>query len=132
METLTVVLAVLLAATAVALVWSLLQRQRLIAERDLARARLADEERTKESFQTMASEVLRTSNEEFLRLAKESMASGKAETVAELERRKAGLDQLVKPIQEALVRTNEELRRVGQGQTGLVEQVKSISSASTE
>ena len=132
METLTVVFAVLFVAASFALVWALLDRQRLASQRDLAQARLADEERTRDSFQTVASQVLRTSNEEFLRLAKESMASGRAETVAELERRKSGFDELVKPIQEALVRTNDELRRVGQGQTGLIEQVKHISSASSE
>ena len=132
METLTVVLAVLLLLAVFGLVLALLERQRLISERDLARGRLADEEATKQSFQAMATDVLRSSNEEFLRLAKETMATGKAETAAEIDKRRASLDELVGPIKEALTRTNEELRRVGQGQTGLVEQVKSISSASQE
>lgn len=132
METLTVVLLVLLVLAVLGLVKLGLERQRLIGERDLARARLSDEENAQRSFQAVAGEVLRNSNEEFLRLAKEAMASGKAEAVAEVDQRKARIDELVRPIQEALARTHDELRRVGQGQVGLIEQVKGISSASQE
>ena len=39
-----------------------------------ARARLSDEERVRAGFQAVAGDVLRTSNAEFLRLAKETLA----------------------------------------------------------
>lgn len=132
METLTVVLAVLLACSLVGVVLLLLERVRLAGERDLARARLADEERSQQAFRALAGDALRASSEEFLRLARESMAAGKAETVAEVERRQQTLDQVVRPIQEALARTHEELRRMGAGQSGLVEQVRAVQSANQE
>ena len=132
METLTVALAVVCVLSLAGIVRLWFERQRLIVERDLARARLIDEGTAQRAFQALAGDVLKSSNEEFLRLAKETLAAGRAETVAEVDQRKASLDQLVRPIQEALARTHDELRRVGAGQTGLVEQVKSISTASQE
>ena len=132
METLTVSLAVLCVLAVAAVVVLLVDRQRLKGERDLARARLGDEERTRETFEAMAGNVLRSSNEEFLRLAKETMAAGRAETAAEAQRGKARLDELVAPIREALARTHAELRRVGESHTGIVEQMKGVSRASQE
>lgn len=126
MDALTITFAVLALLGLVGVLWLLAERSRLLAERDLARARIADEERARESFEAVAGSVLRSSNEEFLRLAKEAIAAGRSEATAVLDQRKTAVDELVKPIREALHRTHEELKQMGKERAGLHEQVRNV------
>jgi len=60
-------------------------RTRLVIERDVARARIQDSENMRVGFQAVAGEVLRNSNSEFLKLAKESMSSNSSAALAQMD-----------------------------------------------
>ncbi len=120
----------ILALLALALCAFLLrERYRLIAERDVARARLADEAEGRARFSAVAGEVLQSSNAEFLRLAKEVLATRETHALAEIDKRRLAVDELVQPIREALERTTKEIAQVGQGHASLREQVQLMHRA---
>lgn len=104
--------------------WLMRERYRLIAERDVARARLADEADGRLRFAAVAGEVLQSSNVEFLRLAKEVLATRETHALAEIDKRRLAVDELVQPIRDALERTTREVAQVGQGHASLSEQVQ--------
>jgi DNA recombination protein RmuC len=112
--------------------WLVRERMRLANERELARARQGDLEATRTTFQALAAEALRASNEEFLRLAQTAFAVQRSEAAAELERRKQAVDQLVAPVAKALERTQQSLEQVGRDQAGLREQVVRMSQANQD
>lgn len=132
MEPLEVLLLVIAVIAGVVALWSLRERLRLTAERDLARARVSDDELTRESFQAMAGEVLKSSNEEFLRLAKQTLAVKETEAVAEMQRRHQAVDELIKPISRALEDTHRHLRQTTKDNAGLREQVQFMNQSSSE
>lgn len=108
------------------------ERSRLRGERDVAQAKLSDEERMRESFKALASDALRGVNEQFLALANQNFATHKAEASADLDKRKLAVDQLVKPIQEAILKTQERLEAVGKDHAGLRQQIVGVQQASLE
>jgi len=112
--------------------WLLRERWRLAAEAELARRRDQDLEGARASFQALASEALRSSNEEFLRLAQTAFAAQRTEAVAELEKRRAAVDQLIAPVAKALEKTHASLEQVGRDQAGLRAQVMGMTQASQE
>ena len=132
MDAVTTTLLVLLAIGLVAILALLRDRYRLTAERDLARARLSDEERLRSGFQAVAGDVLRNSNAEFLRLAKETLSARESGALAEMDKRRAAFDQVVGSIQRAVERTHEELRRAEKDSAGLREQVVRMTASSRE
>jgi len=104
-------------------VWLLRERFRLTAERDVARSerdaraeqlrqRDADQTRLKETFNALAADALRSSNEQFLNLAKESFKAEREHAKGELEQRKGAIENLVKPIRERLEKTDATLQRI--------------------
>ena len=125
----TIVLAVLLAAALVVCGWLLRERYRLLAARSLAEARLADQLATRETFRSLAGDALRSSNEEFVKLAKEAMTAKQTEAVAEMDKRREAVDHLLGPIQEQIKRTHEELQRAGRDRAGLREQIDHMTAA---
>lgn len=74
-----------------ALVWWILHRRE-----GATQARLQD------TFKAMASDALRNSNEEFLRLAQQTLEKHIAQASGDLELRKKAVEDLVKPIGESL------------------------------
>ena len=132
MDPLTITLGALALLGLSAGLWLLRERYRLTAQRDVARARLSDEERIKAGFQVVAGEVLRTSNEEFLRLAKESLAAKETSALAEMDKRREALDRLIKPIQHAVEATHHQLRSVEKDHAGLREQVLQMTKSNRE
>jgi DNA recombination protein RmuC len=115
-----------------ACLWLLRERWRLAAERELARARLSDLDANRASFQALAGEVLRHSNEEFLRLAQASFAAQRSEATAEIDRRRRALDELIVPMAEALARTNHSLDQVGKDNAGLRGEVARMHQSNQE
>src|SRR5262245_53901543 len=112
----------LLVALVLALVvcaWLLRERWRLQSEAALVRGRQSDLEQARASFQALAGEALKSSNEEFLRLAQTAFAAQRSEAAAELEKRKAAVDALIAPVAKALERTHQSLEQVGRDQAGL-------------
>jgi len=91
-----------------------------------------DAKRTLEqTFEALAGKALRSSNESFLQLAKESLETVLAEGKGDLQKRQQAVDELVKPLMESLnryeghVRALEESRQKAYG--SLEEQIKSLN-----
>jgi len=96
--------------------WLLIQRARLITERDHAAQRAEDlqqdEQRVRERFQALAGEALKSNSEQFIQLARQSLQADKERAKGELEQRKAAIENLVKPISEKLEKTDQTLQRI--------------------
>lgn len=97
-----------LALVLLACAWLLRERYRLAAAKTLAEGRQSDLEATKTAFQALASESLRHSNEEFLRLAQTAFTAQRTEATAELEKRRLAVDQLIAPVAKALEKTDRK------------------------
>src|SRR5262245_46485549 len=122
-----IALSLALAALLIACAWLVRERWRLAGEKALIQGRQDDQEAARASFQALASEALRASNAEFLRLAQTAFAAQKNEAAVELERRRAAVDALIAPMAEALKRTHQSLEQVGRDQAGLRAQVLEMS-----
>jgi DNA recombination protein RmuC len=116
MTALAVVLAIALLAAGAWIVVLLGRISKLASERDLARERGGDLERNaaqlKDSFRALAGESLQQTSEQFLRLAEQKLSAQQSSAVAEMDKRKTLVDQLIQPIGEALKKTQEELRKI--------------------
>jgi DNA recombination protein RmuC len=69
----------------------------------------------KDTFNAMATEALNTNNEQFLRLAKESLGQFHIKAEGELEKREKAVENLVKPIRDALEKTEKQVERMESG-----------------
>lgn len=63
----------------------------------------------KDTFNALAAEVLRGTNAEFIKLAQEKLGNVQKEASADLGRRQLALDELVRPIREALAGVDKKL-----------------------
>ncbi|MFM9995183.1 MAG: DNA recombination protein RmuC [Phycisphaerales bacterium] len=63
----------------------------------------------KETFSAAAGEALKMSRDDFLALAKKAFEAERATGVAEMEKRRTAVDELIKPMAEALKRTEDKL-----------------------
>ncbi len=98
------------------------QRLRATAEKDAEsqRANLAEQRRLlddaqvklREAFQSLAGEVLKSSNNQFMELAKSKFDSLQKEAVGDLEQRKMAIQSMVDPLQTALKDLRSEVSRV--------------------
>lgn len=127
-----IALGIALAAALLACAWLLRERWRIAAEKELALGRQSDQEQVRTTFQALAGEALRASNEEFLRLAQTSFAVQRTEAAAEMERRHRAVDDLIGPMAEALKRTHQSLEQVGRDQAGLRAQVVEMSQSNSQ
>ncbi len=66
----------------------------------------------KDSFNALASEALQSNNSQFLRLAKENLEQFHIKAEGELEKREKAVENLVKPIREALDKTESQVRKM--------------------
>ncbi len=131
---------ILLAAAALALLVLLINAWRrvdtLAAERAALAGRMADRDadqgRLQEAFEALSARALRSSNEEFLRLAAEHLDKRRTQAAADLDQRKSAIDSLVKPIGDALRRAEEHLGKVEQGNAGLAARLRDMLAASGE
>jgi DNA recombination protein RmuC len=69
----------------------------------------------KDTFNAMATEALNSNNEQFLRLAKESLGQFHIKAEGELEKREKAVENLVKPIRDALEKTEKQVERMESG-----------------
>ncbi len=81
-----------------------LEEQRKLLEE--AKQRLSD------SFKALSSEVLGSQSESFIKLAKETFGTLRAEADGDLVKRQEAIDGLVKPLQDALERYESEIRQI--------------------
>jgi DNA recombination protein RmuC len=87
----------------------------------------------KESFNSLAGDALKHSNAQFLELAKQAFEKHHERTNASVEEKQKAVDALLKPIQEALKKTDEKLgamekERVG-AYEGLLAQVRQMQES---
>ncbi|WP_062209072.1 DNA recombination protein RmuC [Demequina oxidasica] len=102
-------------------------------ERYVARV-TADQAALKEQFKSLASDVLKSNNEQFLEVAGERIKRAQQVSDAELAKREESVKQLVEPMAKALddVRrqTTEADKARAEGQSTLSEQVRQMVAAS--
>lgn len=88
--------------------------------------------RMQETFKSLAAEALGQSTQEFLKLAGERLRSQQQAGAADIEARKQGIEQLLKPIADALKRTDEKLgameEKRAEAYGGLMEQVRQMAA----
>jgi DNA recombination protein RmuC len=105
--------------------------RRMIAERDVVMQNLNTT--MKDSFATMANAALRNNNEQFLHLARENLGTFQARADSELGKREQAVENLVKPIREALERNEQQARRMEaerhEAQGALTRQLEMISAS---
>ncbi|MEX0899916.1 MAG: DNA recombination protein RmuC [Gammaproteobacteria bacterium] len=80
----------------------LVQQRQVKSERDA-------KELLRESFRSLAAESLNSNNEQFLKLAEENLKKFQSEARSELELKEKSIESLVKPINEALKKTAEQI-----------------------
>jgi len=108
---------------------------------DRAEAKLTD------TFKALSADALRVSSEQFLQLAKSSLATQTEEARGEIEKRKAAIENLVKPVADTLgkfemrigeiekiregayAELKEQVRALGEGQLGLQRETASLVRA---
>ena len=106
-----------------------------------AEAKLTD------TFKALSADALRDSSEQFLHLAKSALATQSEEARGDIEKRKAAIDNLVKPVAESLgkfefrigeiekaregayAELKEQVRALGEGQLGLQRETASLVKA---
>ncbi len=85
-----------------------------------------------DTFSALSSAALKSSNEEFLNLAKESLGKILSETKGKLGEHQTAIDGLIKPLQDALKRYEEQITQIEskrrQDYGGLEEQLRLIMS----
>ncbi len=126
-------------------------RSRLEAEIKAAAEKQALLERAEsklsDTFKALSADALRVSSEQFLQLAKSSLATQTEEARGEIEKRKTAIENLVKPVAESLgkfelrigdiekaregayAELKEQVRALGEGQLGLQRETASLVKA---
>ncbi|GAB4348358.1 MAG: DNA recombination protein RmuC [Gammaproteobacteria bacterium] len=64
----------------------------------------------RESFIALSTQALRSNNEEFLKLARENLQQFQIQARADLTQKEQAIESLVKPIREALEKTEQQVR----------------------
>ena len=102
------------------------EQKRLLEE---AKARLT------EAFRALAGDVLKSSNEDFLRLAEQRFKTLTQEAAGELEARKTAVGALVQPLQQALAAYQQEARGLEEKRlreiSGVGRQLTEVAQAQT-
>jgi DNA recombination protein RmuC len=117
------------------------ERARLLAELDAERragagkATLLDraEATLRDAFASLSAEALRQNNQSFLTLAQTKFGEMQRSAATDLDLRQRAVDDLVRPLKEALVRVDDTLHQVEKERlssyAGLLEQVRAMARA---
>jgi DNA recombination protein RmuC len=111
--------------------------ERAAAERRAAGEKLAlleqAELKLRDAFASLAGEALRQNNQSFLALAQTKLGEFQQSAASDLDKRQQAVDDLVRPIQQALARVDGKLQEVEKDRiasyAGLVEQVKAMAQS---
>lgn len=106
-------------------------------EREAVEQRIAELHKTMgERFSHMAGEALKNSSESFLKLAQQRFEADREKTVAEVEKKREAVGQLVRPIEETLKKTSEKLAEMEKARleqhSTLAEQIKVFAGHSEQ
>ncbi len=89
------------------------------------------EEKLSNTFKALSADALKASNEQFLQLAKSSLATQSEEAKGEIEKRKTAIENLIKPVAESLGKFElriGEIEKIREGAYAeLKQQVKNLS-----
>ncbi len=77
-----------------------------------SRSRVTQQAQLRDSFQALAAAALKSSTDEFLKLADQKIGNVHKEAAADLGKRQQHLDALVAPIKDTLVQVDAKLREV--------------------
>jgi len=106
------------------------QTQEKLALLDDAKRQLAD------AFKALAADALKSSNTQFLELAKTQLEKFHESAKGDLDKRQIAIDELVKPVKESLGKVDAKLQEIetsrSEAYAGLTEQVRSLSDAQKE
>jgi DNA recombination protein RmuC len=108
---------------------------RLTEERKTAeeKLRLLDEARQKlsDAFKALSADALKSSNQSFLELARETLDKYQKSAKSDLQMRQMAIDELVKPLKESLEKVDGKIREIEHARTSayvsLTEQIKSLA-----
>jgi DNA recombination protein RmuC len=85
----------------------------------------------RDTFASLSAEALRQNNQSFLALAQTKLGEFQLSASSDLEKRQKAVDDLVRPIHDALVRVDGQLHQVEKDRiatySGLLEQVKAMA-----
>jgi len=111
-----------------------------LAERLQGQERLLEEklsllnearEKFKDSFQALSSEALRSNNQAFLDLARQSLGTFQEGARGDLEKRQQAIDALVRPVHESLRKVDEKIGELEKARAGayasIAEQIRSLT-----
>jgi DNA recombination protein RmuC len=91
------------------------------------------ESKLREAFSSLSAEALRQNNQSFLELAQTKLGELQQSASYDMERRRKAVDDLVRPLQEALARVDGKLHEVEKERVasyaGLLEQVSAMARA---
>lgn len=91
------------------------------------------EARLTQTFQSLATEALKSSNTQFLETARLQLQSFQQGATADLEKRQQAIDVLVKPIADTLLKVETKIQDVEKARIGayegLMEQVRTLASS---
>jgi DNA recombination protein RmuC len=82
-----------------------------------SRTQLRQEQELRDSFQALAGEALRSTTDEFLKLADQKIGNVHKEAAADLGKRQQALDALVSPIKDTLVQLGTTLQETNRHHT---------------
>ena len=115
------------------------ERARLLAQLDAERRTAADrtalleraEATLRDAFASLSAEALRQNNQSFLALAQTKLGEFQRTASSDLELRQRAVDDLVRPLREALARVDGKLQEVEKERVssyaGLLEQVRAMA-----
>lgn len=84
-----------------------------------------------DAFKALSAEALKSNNQSFLDLARETLEKQRQSAVHDLEMRRSAIDELIKPLKESLAKVDSRIvemeKERGMAYAGLTEQVKSLA-----
>jgi len=87
-------------------------------------------ERLKDAFKSLSSDALRMNSEQFLFIARQSLAAQQAEARGDLEKRETAIQGLVEPIAKSIEKVNESIQEIEKAREraygSLTEQLRSV------
>ena len=113
---------------------------RLVEERKAVEEKImiVDESKQKlsDAFKALSADVLKSSNQAFLALARESLEKYQDSARNDLQNRQKAIDELVKPLQSSLEKVDTRIREIENVRTtayvSLTEQIKSLSTSQSQ
>lgn len=89
------------------------------------------EHKLREAFASLSADALRQNNQSFLELAHTKLGEFQQSASSDLDKRRQSVDELVRPIQDALARVDHKLQEVEKDRlssySGLMEQVRGMA-----